>query len=107
MSDHPTRRVPHVLHFAPDGTGAGLHTEAIDLFRIGRLSVDRASTVEFDEESQVWEVRDFTGHRLFNHPSRRACLDWERRHFDAPLPAPANHHHPLIPHSQPSTPSQP
>lgn len=81
--------IPHVLYFAPDGTGAGLYTERVDLREIGRLDVCRATTVEFDDESQLWEVHDFTGHRLFQHPSRQTCLDWERRHFnDGPTPTP-------------------
>jgi hypothetical protein len=83
--------IPHVLHFAPDGTGAGLYTELVDLREIGRLDVCRATTVEFDDPSQLWEVHDFTGHRLFRHPSRQTCLDWERRHFnEEPNPTPAS-----------------
>ena len=74
--------VPDVLHFAPDGTGAGLYTEVIDLQQIGRLDMSRASHIEFNSESQQWEVYDFTGHWLFADPSREACLHWERRHFN-------------------------
>lgn len=84
MSD--TTAIPHVLHFAPDGTAAGLYTERIDLHEIGRLDVCRATSVEFDDESQLWEVHDYTGHRLFTHRSRQACLDWERQHFNADHP---------------------
>jgi len=81
--------IQHVLHFAPDGTGAGLYTELVDLHEIGRLDVCRATTVAFDDTSQCWEVHDFTGHRLFTHRSRQACLDWERRHFnETPTPNP-------------------
>ena len=73
---------PDVLRFAPDGTGAGLYTERIDLRQIGPLEVVRASRVEFDAPSQRWEVRDLSGRRLHADPSRQACLDWERRHFN-------------------------
>ena len=76
--------VPDVLHFAPDGTGAGLYTEVIDLQQIGRLDMSRASHIEFNAESPQWEVYDFTGHWLFTDPSREACLHWERRHFNQP-----------------------
>lgn len=74
--------VADVLHFAPDGTGAGLYTEVIDLQQIGRLDMSRASHIEFNSESQQWEVYDSTGHWLFTNPSREACLHWERRHFN-------------------------
>ena len=81
--------IPHVLHFLPDGRGAGLYTELVDLREVGRLDVCRATTVEFDDKSQCWEVHDFTGHRLFSHRSRETCLDWERRHFNEE-PQPTN-----------------
>ena len=70
------------LTFLPDGTAQGLYTESIDLSRIGRLQITRATTIEFDNETQYWRVKDQTGFALFNSPSRRACLDWERRYFD-------------------------
>lgn len=74
--------VADVLHFAPDGTGAGLYTEAIDLQQIGRLDMSRASHIEFNAASQQWEVHDFTGRWLFADPSREACLHWEHQHFN-------------------------
>ncbi len=74
--------IPEVLHFQPDGTGAGLYTEAIDLQQIGVLAVNRASEVEFNADTQQWEVFDYTGARVFTDPSREACLRWERRHFN-------------------------
>ena len=50
----------------------------IDLRQIGRLSCRRASVVEFNLETQLWEVRtpEF-GIVLFSNPSRQTCLDWE------------------------------
>ena len=70
-----------VLRFHADGIGSGLYTEAIDLHEIGTLQVDRASRVEFNGHTQKWEVSDLNGHRLFTHPSRQRCLDWERVFF--------------------------
>jgi hypothetical protein len=76
----------HVLHFTPDGSAAGLYTEAIDLNSIGRLEITRASSVEFNDDTQQWEVFDYLGVRQFSHRSRQACLDWERQSFNQPNP---------------------
>lgn len=78
--------LPEVLHFQPDGTGAGLYTEIIDLRELGVLDVSRASHVEFDIKSQQWEVRDFTGHVIFTDPSREVCLLRERETFNQSTP---------------------
>ena len=67
--------------FKPDGTGHGLYTEVIDLSRLGRLQVERATTIEFDNRLQVWRVKERTGLSLFMSPSRETCLYWERQHF--------------------------
>ncbi|MCB1066197.1 MAG: hypothetical protein KDN05_08055 [Verrucomicrobiae bacterium] len=74
--------IPEVIHFLPAGTGAGLYTEAIDLQQIGCLEVTRASQIEFNDDTQQWDVFDFTGNAVFSHPSREACLRWERQHFN-------------------------
>ena len=71
-----------VLTFNPDGTAQGLYTEAIPLHTLGRLCVQRASTIEFDDASQQWVVRDLVVGHLFHHPSRQQCLDWEREFFN-------------------------
>ena len=77
-----TTPLPEVIHFNPDGTGAGLYTELIDLREIGSLEIVRASEIEFNETTQQWEVFDFTGSRVHSDPSREACLRWERQHFN-------------------------
>lgn len=69
------------ITFTPDGLGHGLYTETIDLGQIGPLIVKRATTIEYDNQSQYWRVKDRTGFALFNSPSRQACLDWERQHL--------------------------
>ena len=57
------------------------YTETIDLTQIGRLEVRRASTVEFSDTNQQWEVRDSAGLLLYSHPSRATCLAWEQQHL--------------------------
>lgn len=71
-----------VLTFNPDGTAEGLYTEAISLCALGRLSVQRASTIEFDHSTQEWVVRSPEGAELYQSPSRQQCLDWERDFFN-------------------------
>ena len=71
------------ITFTPDGRGHALYTEAVDLSEIGPLAIQRATTIEFDNNSQYWRVRDPTGFPLFNSPSRQSCLDWERRYLQA------------------------
>ena len=70
-----------VLRFHADGRGSGLYTEAIDLQTIGTLQMDRASRIESNGSTQKWEVTDLNGIRLFTHPSRQHCLEWERVFF--------------------------
>ncbi len=72
----------HVVTFTDSGEGHCLYTEAIDLAAIGRLTLRRATTIEFDSTSQQWEVRDAGGTLLHTHPSRDVCLAWEHRHFN-------------------------
>jgi hypothetical protein len=57
------------------------YTEAIDLAQIGRLEVRRASTVEFNDNNQQWEVRDPAGLLLYSNPSRSTCLAWEQQNL--------------------------
>ena len=73
----------HVLTFTANGEGQCLYTEAIELASIGRLTIQRATTIEFNETSQQWEVRDAGGALLHTHPSREVCLAWEHRHFNS------------------------
>lgn len=70
-----------VLTFTPSGSGSCLYTELIDLQQIGPLQVDRATTVEFNGEEQVWEVRSLIDELLFSNRSRAICLAWEQQHF--------------------------
>ncbi len=73
----------HAITFTPDGTGHAIYTEAIDLAAIGGLSIQRATSIEFDNQTQYWRVTDPTGFALFNSPSRQACLDWERQYLQS------------------------
>jgi len=67
-----------VLTVNPDGTVSGLYTELIDLSSLGRLEIQRASTIEFNNTSQHWEVKNLPGRVLFFARSRQSCVDWEQ-----------------------------
>ena len=71
-----------VLKFNPSGIGECLYSELIDLSSIGSLEVCRATTVEFKQSNQQWEVRDRNNALLFANKSRAVCLAWERQHFN-------------------------
>ena len=72
----------HVLTFTANGEGHGLYTEAVELAAIGTLTIQRASTIEFNGTKQQWELRDPGGQLLHTDPSRVACLSWEHQHFN-------------------------
>jgi len=59
-----------------------LYTEAIDLTKLGGLSVKRATDIVFDNDSQLWGVWANVGHAVYRHCSREACLEWERDYLD-------------------------
>jgi len=76
-----------VITFAPDGTARGLWTEIVPLQELGRLDIERASTVEFQPSTQKWEVRlaSRPDTVAFSHSSRQTCLEWERNTLNALL----------------------
>jgi len=78
---NPNTMKSHTITFCPDGAVNCLWTEAIPLHELGRLEVQRASTIEFNGAQQEWEVRlaSDPGTVAFSHVSRAICLDWERQ----------------------------
>ena len=77
----------HVMIFGTSGTARCLWTEAVPLQELGRLDVQRASAVEFNPTTQVWEVRLASAPEVvaYAHPSRETCLEWERSRINALL----------------------
>jgi len=70
------------ITFDARGNASCLYHEAIPLHKLGRLSVRRASHIEFDSERQLWHVLAADKSQvLFSHCSREACLRWERFHL--------------------------
>lgn len=70
------------LRFAPGGTVGCLYTEAIDLRKLGKLEISRATDIRFNDTTQQWDVHEYaTGKVLFSHPSRSECLHWENQNL--------------------------
>jgi len=74
--------IPITITIAPDGTARCLWTETVPLHELGQLDIQRACTVEFDNQHQAWRVFDATGDCLYCSPSRDTCLAWERQHLN-------------------------
>ena len=72
----------HVLTFDPAGNARCLYTEAMDLNSLGKLEIRRASEIEFNNQTQAWEVRNPEGKLLFSNTSRAMCLNWEHQYFN-------------------------
>lgn len=70
----------HVIAFGDDGTVRTLWADGLPIASLGPLTVERASNIEFNNETSLWEVRfgdtPFAP-VVFSHPSRQACIDWE------------------------------
>jgi hypothetical protein len=71
-----------VLTFHQTGMGTCYYSELIDLQAIGSLEVTRATTIEFNNQTQFWEVKDQRGVVLYFNRSRTACLAWEHQDFN-------------------------
>ena len=71
-----------VITFDPHGTGHCLYTAAVDLSTIGPLQIARASTIEFNQQAQHWEVRDPEGKLLHHNQSCAVCMAWEHQYFN-------------------------
>ena len=87
------------LRITPDGTITGLWSDAVDWNSLGRVSVHRASHVEFCDDEQKWYVRagrprswlrriiqlalgQPTGEILHWAKAREEALAWESRHYE-------------------------
>jgi hypothetical protein len=73
---------PLILKFTPSGEGSCLYSELIDLSSIGSLQIRRASRIEFNNQTQFWEVRNLKDRILYFSRSHAACLLWEHQHLN-------------------------
>lgn len=65
-----------------DGNIRCLYSDEIDLPQLGRLSISRASQIEFDNHLRKWTVTSTkTGRRLHSAMTREDALQWENRYY--------------------------
>ena len=76
-----------IISFTTDGRAQAVYTEALPLSDLGTLTAKRASNVEFNQQSQQWEVRFEMdpGTVAFSHASRAQCIKWEVAALNASL----------------------
>ena len=69
-----------VILFDSAGAAHCLYSELLDLRRLGRLQVRRATRIEFNADTQLWDVLPAEGVSvaLFSAPTRSECLAWEQ-----------------------------
>lgn len=70
------------LRFNPGGQVDCLYTEAIDLQKLGKLEITRATDIRYDHATQQWQVHDSESDAvLYSSPSRNECLSWENQNL--------------------------
>jgi hypothetical protein len=67
------------IFIAPDGTVQGLHSTYLDDIKetLGLTKIERASTVEFDNELQQWVATIISSGETETFHSKRQALWWE------------------------------
>ena len=71
-----------ILEIDTQGNVHGLYTDEIDLFSVGRITnVRKASNVEFNEKTQMWEVTSIDGKILHTNQNREKAIEWEIENF--------------------------
>ncbi len=71
-----------IITIAGDGSVRCLWTEALPLHELGRLDIQRALSIEFDNQAQAWRVFDAMGDCLYCSPSRDKCMAWEQQYLN-------------------------
>jgi len=71
-----------IITFSSDGNGHCLYTEAILLGSIGTLEIKRATNIEFNDHTRLWEVRNAKNNGiLYQDASREICIAWEHENL--------------------------
>jgi len=57
----------------------GVHSGLVETLDLGSFIISRASSVEFNNHTQMWEARDLNGKVMASHASRQKTLDMEKQ----------------------------
>jgi hypothetical protein len=69
--------VDRVFVIDPDGTIHGLWDDTIDFREVGECLVERASSVEFNNDTKKWDIYLADGTYIGSEDSRGAAIDLE------------------------------
>ena len=59
-----------------------LYNESFPIRKLGKPKIKRFTKVEFNNETDLWEVRLFEKNALlYMNKSRKTCLRWEEKYF--------------------------
>jgi len=73
-----SKKINIILEIDECGDVHGLYTDDINLFAIGKITnVRKASNVEFNVETQKWEVTSLNGKVLHENTNREKAIGWE------------------------------
>ena len=66
------------LFISPKGTVEGVYNDDIPRDKLGTSSIDRASNVEFNPNTNMWEATHMDGEFMVAAATRADCLELER-----------------------------
>lgn len=71
------------IQIGNDGSLAMLHDDAVDLSEFGRVEIQRASHVEFNNRASCWIVRSAKTMNVFTSgfKTRADALAWEKTYY--------------------------
>jgi hypothetical protein len=75
---------PVELFIGTNGDVHCLHADVVHELDLGKPTIERASTIEFSNENQRWEVA-IDGTMVHHAPTRQQCLDWEHETLNRQL----------------------
>ena len=72
-----------ILEILPNGNVRSLYSNKIDLSKLGCQTIRRASHVEFNNESRMWQVRSAKTMKLLfaTQGTREDALEWETDYY--------------------------
>ena len=74
----------HIMSCLSDGTVRCLWTDALPLPELGSVNVERASTIEFNNATKLWELT-IDGKVVHSNAHRDSCIAWEVAHIQSNL----------------------